>query len=93
MCPLDYYVTFQGLFPRTRAPPPPSPARGGDPAFWEEPASWEGTCILGGNYFFKIDYLAIKSDIYLFKTNSCCDKYLVLLKDYNHSVITCCEKE
>ena len=25
---------------------------GGDPAFWEEPASWEGTCILGGNYFF-----------------------------------------
>ena len=67
--------------------------RGGDPAFWEEPASWEGTCILGGNYFFKIDYLAIKSDIYLFKTNSCCDKYLVLLKDYNHSVITCCVKE
>ena len=66
---------------------------GGDPAFWEEPASWEGTCILGGNYFFKIDYLAIKSDIYLFKTNSCCDKYLVLLKDYNHSVITCCVKE
>ena len=28
--------------------------RGGDPAFWEEPASWEGTCILGGNYFFKL---------------------------------------
>ena len=27
---------------------------GGDPAFWEEPASWEGTCILGGNYFFKL---------------------------------------
>ena len=21
----------------------------GDPAFWEGPASWEGTCILGGN--------------------------------------------
>ena len=40
-----------------------------------------------------IDYLAIKSDIYLFKTNSCSDKCLVLLNDYNHSVITCCVKE
>ena len=48
MCPLDYYVTFQGLFPRTRAPPLPAQHEGGtlhfgrnlqvgrEPAFWEE---------------------------------------------------------
>ena len=45
------------------------------------------------NKFLKIDYLAIKSDIFLFRTNSCRVKCLVLLNDYNHSLITCFLKE